>query len=221
MSSKNGRDDNSIKRDDCCLLSKKRDHAWDYFSLHANQRISVFKTYIVIFALFITSSGFMIIRYPSSTLVDEILEIGLCIIFIFLSGIFYLLDCRNRRLIKMAEEALVGIENCQMKKEQQSRDQSDNKSSEESIEQNYKKRYKIPIEYLFMKEDNDAKNTFFRHTACFRIIFCVAVFLAIILIFYSLVSICYYEKGGYSESYLLIHSHGKIECKDLFLDNDD
>lgn len=221
---KKDQDDNPKNRDDCCLLSKKRDHAWGYFSLHADQRISVFKMYLAIFALFITSSGFMVSRFPSATIAEEIIEIGMAMVFIFLTIIFYLLDKRNRCLIKMAEESLRDIESKQREKEEIDCKNQCKESCchycDKCIKLHCVKRDEIPSEYLFIREDKNAKNTFFRHTACFHIIFCVAVFITMILIFYSLISISYYERNNYSGSYLMIHTYDKVTCKNLYLNDD-
>ncbi len=88
------------------LLQIRRTHAWDYFALHATQRISLFGKYIVIFVLFVSSSGFLVTRFSYRPMIDEISEIILCLIFLILTFIFYKIDYRNRSFIKLAENDL-------------------------------------------------------------------------------------------------------------------
>lgn len=92
-------------------LQLHRKHLWDYFELHANQRIALFRFYTLILGLFITSSGFVLIRMPENkSPFDEYMVAVLCVIFAFLTLIFQLLDGRNRQLIHYSEEMLGDFE---------------------------------------------------------------------------------------------------------------
>jgi hypothetical protein len=79
-----------------------RKQAWDYFAIHASQRISTFNFYIVLSSLLTTT-------YFSSFKVDSNLQSArpaLAVLLICFSFIFWKLDKRNRYLIKNAEAAL-------------------------------------------------------------------------------------------------------------------
>lgn len=82
-----------------------RQYAWDYFQLHAGQRLKTFEFYIVISTLLL--SGYVI-----SLKEDSLIFIGIVIGFllIVLSFVFWKLDVRNKQLIKNAEQALKTIE---------------------------------------------------------------------------------------------------------------
>jgi hypothetical protein len=83
-----------------------RKQAWDYFQIHATQRLSVFNFYIVI-------SSVMLTAYFASFKIDSNLQqarpaiAGLICLFSF---VFWKLDQRTKFLIKVAERALVSFE---------------------------------------------------------------------------------------------------------------
>src|SRR5437660_1215676 len=79
-----------------------RKQAWDYFSLHASQRITIFNFYIVLSSLTITSYFASFKGEWSLPAARPVLSAMLCL-FAF---IFWKLDQRNKLLIKNAEEAL-------------------------------------------------------------------------------------------------------------------
>jgi len=79
-----------------------RKQAWDYFSTHASQRISVFNFYIALSSVTATT-------YAASCKTDSNLQPArglLALMLCLFAFIFWKLDQRNRLLIKNAERAL-------------------------------------------------------------------------------------------------------------------
>jgi len=78
-----------------------RDYAWNYFQLHADQRIKVFQFYVTLSTALI--GGFLLaLRQGFNNKWIAILGILLT----FVSFIFWRLDQRTKQLVKNAEEAL-------------------------------------------------------------------------------------------------------------------
>lgn len=85
-----------------CDAREMRERAWNYFHLHASQRLTTFNFYIVIetllaSGLFLTFDGRL--DYP-------LLRVVIGLLLITLSFVFWKLDHRNRFLIGLAEDAL-------------------------------------------------------------------------------------------------------------------
>ena len=80
-------------------------YVWNYFQLHASQRLITFNFYIVISTAIAT--GYMVTLGVSSI---SVLAILLGFTISLLSFIFWKLDVRNKQLIKNAEEALKYLE---------------------------------------------------------------------------------------------------------------
>jgi hypothetical protein len=80
-------------------------YAWNYFQLHASQRLTAFNFYIVISTVLGTG-------YLMSLKGDTISTIGIILglLLSFLSFIFWKLDVRNKQMIKNAEDALKYLE---------------------------------------------------------------------------------------------------------------
>jgi hypothetical protein len=83
-----------------------RDYAWNYFQLHANQRLAAFNFYIALST--VVSTGLFASFHkdfgaPSLTIILGSLLIGL-------SFVFWRLDGRNKELLHHAEEALKAFE---------------------------------------------------------------------------------------------------------------
>ncbi len=79
-------------------------YAWDYFELHANQRMSLFKFFITLAVFMATSLG--------ASLVQQLYGIGALLgaLLIVVSFVFGKLDERVRTLLKNSELALKSLE---------------------------------------------------------------------------------------------------------------
>lgn len=80
--------------------------AWDYFALHASQRMTVFNFYIVLSAL--TTTSYVASFDSHSDLAP--LRIALATLLCLFAFVFWKLDERTRRLVKIGEEALKHFE---------------------------------------------------------------------------------------------------------------
>ncbi len=80
-----------------------RQYIWNYFQVHASQRLTTFNFYILISTVIAT--GYLIVIRDMS-----LLAMILGIILILLSFIFWKLDTRNKQLIRNAEDALKYLE---------------------------------------------------------------------------------------------------------------
>lgn len=149
------------------LINMQRTHLWDYFYLHANQRITLLRFYTLLLGLFITSSGFVMIKFPEKTVLEEVMASSLCFIFFLLTVIFHLLDRRNRQLIHNAEEKI----------------------------RDFEKKYFDEVSQIFLIEHEQKRNgdSTTGHTTCFSAIFCISYVLSTIILFSSIILACYYE----------------------------
>ena len=86
-------------------ISDQRQYVWNYFQLHASQRLSTFNFYIVISTAI--AAGYLVTVGVSSI---QMLAIPLGFTISLLSFIFWKLDVRNKQMIKNAEEALKYLE---------------------------------------------------------------------------------------------------------------
>ncbi|MGJ0298450.1 hypothetical protein NG744_05765 [Aliarcobacter cryaerophilus] len=77
---------------------------WEYFKLHAEQRLKTFHFYIIIITLLV-GSALTILKDKEYTF---FIFIG--ILMSFFSFIFWRLDIRNKELINMAEEEIITLE---------------------------------------------------------------------------------------------------------------
>ncbi|MBI5275984.1 MAG: hypothetical protein HY854_05935 [Burkholderiales bacterium] len=92
---------------DPSIESEIRNHVWAYFSLHAQQRISVFQYFVTIeTALF--GGAFFAIQNISANGMKPLALVGVFIA--ILAFVFWKIDQRTKGMIKNAEEALVQIE---------------------------------------------------------------------------------------------------------------
>ena len=87
-------------------LSSIRKYIWDYFQLHAQQRLTTFNFYIVLSTLITT--GLFSTFQKEFVLVPVGMVLGFLLV--CLSFIFWKLDKRNSGLIKHAENALKFLE---------------------------------------------------------------------------------------------------------------
>jgi len=86
---------------------KALDHAWRYFALHAQQRISVFNYFIAFSGIMAAGVGATIKTMPSIAAV-------IAFILAALSFVFYKLDARASELVKISEKALIDGERLSM-----------------------------------------------------------------------------------------------------------
>ncbi len=82
------------------------EHAWKYFELHAQQRITVFNFFLAISGLVATGVGICLQQGGGFTYVSSFL----CLFLMFVSFLFWKLDQRVSLLIKEAELTLSCIE---------------------------------------------------------------------------------------------------------------
>lgn len=82
------------------------EHAWKYFELHAQQRITVFNFYLAISGLVSTGIGICLQQGGAFNYISSFL----CLFLMFVSFIFWKLDQRVSLLIKEAEKTLSIIE---------------------------------------------------------------------------------------------------------------
>jgi uncharacterized membrane protein len=86
-------------------IKDQRQYVWNYFQLHASQRLITFNFYIVISTAI--GAGYIVALRVNSI---PVLAILLGFTISLLSFIFWKLDMRNKLLIKNAEEALRYLE---------------------------------------------------------------------------------------------------------------
>lgn len=82
------------------------DHAWRYFELHAQQRITVFNFFLAISGLVSAGVGVCLQQGTNFSLLASLLGVFL----ILVSFIFWKLDQRVSEMIKLAESAICQLE---------------------------------------------------------------------------------------------------------------
>ena len=87
-------------------LKEQREYGWQYFQLHAGQRMSLFNFFVLISALLTTGLGGAL----GKGMDYEWIGLGLGLSLVLMSFVFWQLDQRVRYLIKHAEEALRTLE---------------------------------------------------------------------------------------------------------------
>jgi hypothetical protein len=87
-------------------LRDHREYAWEYFRVHAQQRMSLFNFFVLFSSLATTG---LVGTFHEKTHI-HIVGIGLGLLLMFISVVFWRLDERVRFLIKHAERALKWIE---------------------------------------------------------------------------------------------------------------
>jgi hypothetical protein len=85
---------------------KALDFAWDYFSLHASQRMTVFNYFVAFAGLILTGMATAIQASPRLAMVG----VALGLLLVALSFIFWKLDQRTAFLIDHAKAAIVELE---------------------------------------------------------------------------------------------------------------
>lgn len=82
------------------------EHAWKYFEIHTQQRMTVFNFYIAIIGLLAAGSGFCLQQGGKYIYLASALGVFI----VFITFIFYKLDERVSMLIKISEIALKELE---------------------------------------------------------------------------------------------------------------
>jgi hypothetical protein len=133
------------------------DHAWRYFELHANQRISLIRYYIIFYSLYLSGCGYLFVQHDwiinHSTIIKP-----LSFVFIIITVIFYILDNRNRTLIHIAEKSLRELEK----------------------EMGYQNPYNI----FTVENEPSSQGKTVGHTDCFRALFILGTITAMIIMLY-------------------------------------
>jgi len=93
-------------------LKNKREYAWEYFKLHAAQRMAVFNFFVVISAILTAGLAATLKKDSDGQVFGFFLSVGMMLI----SFVFWKLDHRVGYLIKHAERALKVME-CSLKED--------------------------------------------------------------------------------------------------------
>ena len=78
-----------------------RDYAWSYFELHSGQRLKAFQFFISLATALV---GALVVLAREDNANAWTASLG--VVLAFLAFVFWKLDCRTRRLVKNAEDAL-------------------------------------------------------------------------------------------------------------------
>jgi hypothetical protein len=84
-----------------------RKQAWDYFQMHSGQRLTTFNFFYIVISSVITTALFS--TFQKDYQVPQ-LGIALGLLLSFFSFVFWMVDHRNKQLIKGAESALMFFE---------------------------------------------------------------------------------------------------------------
>lgn len=76
-----------------------RDHAWDWFALHANQRMQAFNFFLV-------ATGFLVAAYASAIEKQPAIACGVALLGAWVTLWFNRLDTRSKDLVRAGERAL-------------------------------------------------------------------------------------------------------------------
>lgn len=146
------------------------DYIWNYFQLHANQRMSVFNFYVS-FSSLITIPLILTFRNEKNF---HLLGILLGFLLFLLSIVFWKLDKRTRMLIKISEEALKQLEN-----------NFDSKNDEKTGKLRIFQREEILTKNM-RKEKRFPNNLLLTYANCFNLVFFVFGMIGILFIIYHL-----------------------------------
>jgi hypothetical protein len=81
------------------IAKQAREHAWNWFALHAAQRMQTFNFFVVATAFLIAAYASLLEKHPAAAAV-------LAILGAFLAGLFNRLERRSHQLVKAGERAL-------------------------------------------------------------------------------------------------------------------
>jgi hypothetical protein len=94
-------EDNS--NDDQELAKQARDYAWNWFALHAAQRMQMFNFFLIATAFITAAYGALIGKFPEAAMIVALLGA-------WLTFWFNRLDRRNRQIVEASEAALAVCE---------------------------------------------------------------------------------------------------------------
>jgi len=148
-----------------------RQYIWNYFQVHASQRLTTFNFYILISTVIAT--GYVVAVKDGGI---TILAMVFGIILFVLSFIFWKLDLRNRQLIKNAEEGLKYLE------------------GKDGIEKTGEEPHILNIFRYEEKQTNEIKKNasiwpwkrLYTYSRCFGLVFLVFGILGLIGVIYSI-----------------------------------
>jgi hypothetical protein len=92
-----------ISADQSEVAKQAREHAWNWFVLHAGQRMQTFNFFLV-------ATAFLLAAYASLLEKYHWAAFGVALLGSWLAVWFYRLDMRSRQLVKAGERALVILE---------------------------------------------------------------------------------------------------------------
>jgi ABC-type multidrug transport system fused ATPase/permease subunit len=150
-----------------------RQYVWNYFQVHAAQRLTTFNFYILISTLIAT--GFLIVISGM-----PILALLLSVILMVLSLVFWKLDVRNKQLVRTAEAGLKYLEG---------KDEIADKTSEPHI-LNVFRYEEAQTNKLRAEKVKWIWNRVFTYSTCFNIVFVVFAVLGLFGVIFSIINIC-------------------------------
>lgn len=103
-------DEKSSKSDDLKIFELQYQHAWNYFQLHAQQRLTLFKYYITLLTFLTAAAGFLYVKFPFRETTSEHAGIFIMILFILVTFIFWRLDWRNEKSLQKSRNAIFKLE---------------------------------------------------------------------------------------------------------------
>ncbi len=167
--------------DEKWTLREQREYAWNYFELHARQRMSVFNYFVLIAALLTAGLAGSFSKNGSSLLIS-IISLLLAISLVVISFVFWKLEQRVRQLIKHSEEALKTLEkhstNCDTNIDKHLALFSEEEKFTEKLRTKYKKK-NIFSPWLWHMS----------YYQCFRTIYIVFIFIGLLGVILSLIGL--------------------------------
>src|SRR5215813_10655336 len=98
-----GHGDAMISVDQSELAKQAREHAWNWFVIHAGQRMQTFNFFLVATAFLFAAYATLLEKHRGAAL-------GVCLVGAWLALWFNRLDSRTRQLVKAGERALASSE---------------------------------------------------------------------------------------------------------------
>ena len=147
-----------------------RQYIWNYFQVHASQRLTTLNFYILIST--VISTGFLIVIASM-----PILALILSIMLILLSFVFWKLDIRNKQLIRNAEAGLKDLE---------IKDNINDKADTPHI-LNIFRYEEMQTNQLRIRKSIWPWNRLFTYSTCFNTVFIMFSVMGLFGIFYSMI----------------------------------